>query len=352
MLEENFRSVVPYTPGEQPQDKDVIKLNTNENPYPPSPLAAKAISEFDADTLRLYPDPASTDLVNAIAETYNVSPDMVYTGVGSDDVLALSFLTFFNSGRPVLFPDITYSFYTVWTDLFRIPYEQLPLKEDLSIEPEAYMNRKNGGIVLANPNAPTGLYLADEYVEKIAAANPGSVVIIDEAYADFADSNSLGLVSKYENVIVVRTFSKSRSMAGLRIGYAIGCPKLIKALNDVRYSFNSYPMTRVSQAAGAAVLKDNDYFEETVKKIKATREWTKKALRELGFTFPDSKTNFIFASPPEGGKNANELFLELKKRRIYVRHFNGERVEDGLRITIGTDRQMKQFIDVLKELLS
>lgn len=316
-LEDNFRKVEPYVPGEQPNLPDMVKLNTNENPYPPSPKVAEALQKFELDSLRLYPDPASTDLVNALAERYHVQADQVYTGVGSDDVLAIAFLTFFNSVNRFV-PGITYSFYDVWAELFQIPYERPALDDAFALRWKIISAK--GGIVIANPNAPTGIRQSEEFLRAVIEANPNVVVIIDEAYADFSGYTALPLVDEYENVVVVQTFSKSRSMAGMRIGHAIGNTKLIKAMNDVRYSFNSYPMTRLSVALGVAALSDQDYFEETTAKIVATRERTKQALTELGFTFGDSMTNFIFATHKT--VPATHLFEELRKQHIFVRYFS------------------------------
>ena len=275
--EENIRKVVPYVPGEQPHVKDIIKLNTNENPYPPSPGVKKAHEEMEVSRFALYPDPAAKELVTALESYHGLDAGQVFVGVGSDDVLALAFLTFFNSDKPILFPDITYSFYDVWAELFQIPYERPALDDAFALRLEDYQC-ENGGIVIANPNAPTGIRQSEEFLRAVIEANPNVVVIIDEAYADFSGYTALPLVDEYENVVVVQTFSKSRSMAGMRIGHAIGNAKLIKAMNDVRYSFNSYPMTRLSVALGVAALSDQDYFEETTAKIVATRERTKQAL--------------------------------------------------------------------------
>ena len=345
--ESYVRKGVPYVPGEQPQEERMIRLNTNENPYPPAPGVQRALAGFNPDPLRLCPEPSSKVLVDAIASYYGLCSDQVFVGVGSDDVLAMVFLTFFNSGKPVFFPDITYSFYDVWADLFKIPYERPMLDGSFNIKPEDYM-RTNGGIVFPNPNAPTGVYLELDNVRKILDANRDVIVIVDEAYVDFAGRSALELLDEYENLIVVRTFSKSRSMAGLRIGYAIGGEELIKALNDVKYSYNSYTMNMAAIELGTAVLADKDYFNETVAKIVNTRENAKVRLRELGFTFPDSKTNFIFARPSK--ITAKELFEELKKRNIYVRYFTGDRVKDHLRITIGTDEEMERFYEAVREI--
>ena len=347
--EANIRKVVPYTPGEQPNESDMIKLNTNENPYSPAPGVEKALKALDADTLRLYPDPTAGDLVHAIAQNYHLKDEQVFVGVGSDDVLAMSFLTFFNSEKPVLFPDITYSFYDVWADLFRIPYERPALDENFHIKKEDYF-KENGGIVIPNPNAPTGVYEPLETFEEILQKNPDVVVIVDEAYVDFADGPSARtLIEKYPNLLVVQTFSKSRSMAGMRIGYAMGNKELIKSLNDVKYSFNSYTMSRVALLCGVEAVNDKAYFEKHVKKICDTREKTKKALAALGFSFPDSQSNFIFAS--HKSMPAKEIFTALKERNIFVRYFNKPGIDNYLRITIGTDEQMQALEAALREIL-
>ena len=344
--EENIRKVIPYTPGEQPNQPDMIKLNTNENPYPPAPGVEKALREMDTDTMRLYPDPTAGELVYAIAKNYGLKDEQVFVGVGSDDVLAMSFLTFFNSQKPVLFPDITYSFYDVWADLFRIPYERPALDENFHIRKEDYF-RENGGIVFPNPNAPTGVEMTLEEVEDIIRHNPDVIVIVDEAYVDFAGPSAMELVDKYDNLLVVQTFSKSRSLAGMRIGFAVGQPRLIKYLNDVKYSFNSYTMNLPSLKLGAAAVKDEAYFRETVGKIVATRERVKKELTDLGFTFPDSQSNFIFATHKSWP--AKELFEELKKEDIYVRYFASPRIDNYLRITVGTDAEMDELLAFLKK---
>lgn len=348
--EENIRKVVPYVPGEQPKKQNIIKLNTNENPYPPAPGVTEAVKSVDIDRLRMYPDPLVTDLVEAIASNYQVKNEQVFVGVGSDDVLAMIFMTFFNSKKPILFPDITYSFYDVWADMLRIPYEQIPLDEDFKICPKDY-SRENGGVIFPNPNAPTGELMDLAQIEEIIQANPDVIVVVDEAYIDFGGVSALPLIDKYDNVIVVQTFSKSRSMAGSRIGFAISNPTLIKYLNDVKYSFNSYTMDTVTIAAGTAAMRDLAYFEMTRDKIIQTREWTKQELKRLGFVFGDSKSNFIFAMHPD--VSGVELFEALKKNDIYVRHFSKPaRINEYLRITIGTDEQMHKLIDFLKKYLN
>ena len=346
--EANIRKVVPYTPGEQPNESGMIKLNTNENPYSPAPGVEKALKALDADTLRLYPDPAAKDLVHAIAGEYGLQDDQVFVGVGSDDVLAMSFLTFFNSKKPILFPDITYSFYDVWAELFRIPYERPALDEHFHIKKEDYF-RENGGIIFPNPNAPTGVSLPLSDIEDIVEHNQDVIVIVDEAYVDFGTQSALPLIEKYENLLVVQTFSKSRSMAGMRIGFALACPKLIKYLNDVKYSFNSYTMDRTAIAAGVAAVEDKAYFDETCNKIIETREWTKKELKALGFSFQDSMSNFIFATHKTCP--AKELFEALRGQHIYVRYFQKDRIDNFLRITVGTKEEMQKFIDFLKDYL-
>ena len=346
--EKNIRKVTPYVPGEQPKQKNVIKLNTNENPYPPSPKVTAALQALETDPLRKYPDPAAQQLTDAIADFYGLKPEQVFVGVGSDDVLAMCFLTFFNSQKPILFPDITYSFYDVWADLYRIPYECQPLNDQFEIVKEDYY-RENGGVIFPNPNAPTGILMPLEKIEDIIAHNRDVIVVVDEAYIDFGGVSALPLIEKYDNLLIVQTFSKSRSMAGMRIGYAMGNAKLIRYINDVKYSFNSYTMNRTALALGVEAIRDRAYFEETRKKIIETREWTKKELRTLGFTFGDSMSNFIFASHER--VPATELFEALRREHIYVRHFTKDSINNYLRISIGTREEMETFIRFLKEYL-
>ena len=346
--EENVRKVIPYVPGEQPKMQNLIKLNTNEFPYPPAPAVQKAVAEFDYDKLRLYPDPCIADLTAAVADLYGLKPENAFVGVGSDDVLAMAFLTFFNSDKKILFPDITYSFYDVWADLYRIPYEVQPLMQDFSIRKEDYFN-ENGGIIFPNPNAPTGVEESLEMIEEIIRRNPDVVVIIDEAYVDFGAKSALPLISKYDNLLVVQTFSKSRALAGARIGCAFGCEKIIKYLNDVKFSFNSYTINRLTEEIGCAALSDKEYFEKTVQKVINTRERTKVSLKELGFTFADSKTNFVFASHKT--VPAKELFDALRAEGIIVRYFNKPRIDNFLRISIGTDEEMDTMLAFLTEYL-
>lgn len=327
----------------------MIKLNTNENPYPPAPGVAEALKDFDAGRLRKYPDPAITDLIEAIADFYHVGADQVFVGVGSDDVLAMIFLTFFNSKKPVLFPDITYSFYDVWAKMLHVPYETIPLDADFHIHMEDY-RRENGGVIFPNPNAPTGELLPIGEIEEMIRQNPDVIVVVDEAYIDFGGESALPLIDRYDNLLVVQTFSKSRSMAGSRIGYAFGQPRLIQYLNDVKYSFNSYTIDSVTMELGCRAIADRAYFAETTQKIIATREWTKQELARLGFVFGDSKSNFIFAMHPK--VSGEQLFEDLKKADIYVRHFHKpERIREYLRISIGTDQEMQELISFLQNYL-
>lgn len=346
--EENVRKVVPYVAGEQPKDTDVIKLNTNECPYPPAPGVEKRAKELCVDRLRLYPNMDAAELVAAIADYYKVKESEVFVGVGSDDVLGMAFMTFFNSDKPILFPDITYSFYDVWAELFKIPYETCALDEAFRIRKEDYF-RPNGGIIIPNPNAPTAIFEDCSVLEEIVAENPGSVVIIDEAYVDFGAESMLPLIRKYDNLMVVQTFSKSRAMAGMRIGFAIANEKLIGYLKDVKFSYNSYTMNLPAIELGVEAVKDREYFENTVRKIIETREWTKVQLKNLGFTFTDSKSNFLFAT--HSRVPAQQIFDELRKRKIYVRHWNKPRIENYLRITIGTPEQMEKLCEALEEIL-
>ena len=300
---------------------------------------------MNADRLRLYPDPTASVLVDALAKQYQVDPEQIFVGVGSDDVLSLCFLTFFNSKKPILFPDITYSFYKVWAELYRIPYECPKVDETFRIRREDYY-RENGGIIFPNPNAPTAIYENLEFVENILTYNPDVIVIVDEAYIDFAGESAISLIDKYENLIVIQTFSKARSMAGMRIGYAISNKKLIRYLSDVKYSFNSYTMNQTSLLCGVESVRDQEYFEENLRKLKETREWTKQQLTELGFTYTGADANFIFVTHPV--YDAKQLFEALKKEGIYVRFWGSERIEQYLRITIGTQDEMEVLVSFLK----
>ncbi len=344
--EDNIRRVVPYVPGEQPKVDNIIKLNTNENPYGPSPRVEKVA--MDMEKLKLYPDPAASALVDAIAEYHGVTSDKVFVGVGSDDVLAMSFLTFFNSGKEILFPDITYSFYDVWAELYKIPYKAVPVDDNFRIIKEDYYG-ENGGVIFPNPNAPTSIAEPLSFVEDIVKNNQDVVVIVDEAYVDFGGETALPLVDKYDNLLVVRTFSKSRSMAGLRIGYAIGNPKLIKYLSDVKYSFNSYTMNMPSIILGVESIADDDYFKNTVAKVIDTREWFKAEIKKLGFTCPPSAANFLFIT--HESIPAKEIFEKAREAKIIVRYFNKPRIDNYLRVTIGTREEMESFLSFLNKLV-
>ncbi len=348
---EHIRKVTPYVPGEQPKQVGqgrMIKLNTNENPYPPAPEVAECLKGIDTEAFRLYPNTEAEPIVEALAERFALPRECFFIGVGSDDVLAMSFLTFFNGGQPVLFPDITYSFYDVWAEVFRIPYRRCPLDENFRIRKEDYL-QPNGGIVLPNPNAPTGVEEKIETLEEIVSANRACVVIIDEAYVDFGAESILPLVEKYDNLMVVQTFSKSRAMAGVRIGFAIAGEKLIGYLKNVKFSFNSYTMNLPAIEMGTASVLDDAYFRETTAKIIRTREWTKKEFARLGFLFTDSKSNFLFATHPK--VSAEELFVALKENNIYVRHWKKPRIENYLRITVGTQEEMGRLVSFIEQFL-
>lgn len=348
LWEANIKKVVPYVPGDQPKGDRLIKLNTNENPYPPAPGVERALRQMQVDQFRKYPDPAAGLLVQSLAERYGVGEDQVFVGVGSDDVIAMAFLTFFNSQKPVLFPDVSYSFYKVWADLFQIPYETPALDDNFQIHKEDYY-KENGGVIFPNPNAPTGLFLPLSEVEDIIKHNQDVIVIVDEAYIDFGGTSALELLGKYENLLVVQTFSKARSMAGMRIGYAIGHPDLIRAINDVKYSYNSYTMNIPSLLLGVEAVKDEAYFQETTKKIVATRERAKDRFKQLGFSFPDSMANFIFVSHER--VPAKDIFEALREHQIYVRYFAQPRLDNHLRVSVGTDEEMEELFTFLEQYL-
>ena len=345
----NLRKVEPYVPGEQSKDKDIVKLNANENPYPPSPEVIKAIKNFDCNTLKLYPDANAAEFKAAIAEFYNVKKENVFIGNGSDDVLALSFQSFFNSEKPIAYPDITYSFYPVWCELFSIPYKNYPLGSDFRINADDY-KAENGGVVIPNPNAPTSLGEGREFIEKIMDYNKDCVVIIDEAYVDFGGYSSVKLTKKYENLLVTGTFSKSRSLAGMRIGFAIGSEKLISELEAVKNSYNSYTVNSIAMAAGTAAIKDVDYFNKTVSMVIKTRERVKDELRSLGFEVLESQTNFLMAAHPE--KDMKDYFEYLKTQKVFIRYFNKPVINKYVRITIGTDEEMDIFLEKTKQYLA
>ncbi|MEE8056925.1 MAG: histidinol-phosphate transaminase [Pseudomonadales bacterium] len=338
----------PYVPGEQPKVLNLIKLNTNENPYPPSSKVLDALSEDKLDLLRFYPDPNSTSLKKALAKNCGVSEQNVFVGNGSDEVLALAFMTFFKQPEPLLFADITYSFYPVYCNLYAIDSVQLPLKDDFSINLDDYA-RPNGGIIFPNPNAPTGIGLPLQNIEALLKTNTESVVIVDEAYIDFGGDSAVALIEHYPNLLVVQTLSKSRSLAGLRVGFAVGNAALIEGLNRVKNSFNSYPIDCIAEVAAVAALEDVDYFNQCRQKIITTRDRTMVQLQALGFEVLPSQANFIFAKPVK--IDAADLFAQLRENNILVRYFPKPRIDQYLRITIGTDDEMKVLLDTLKTIL-
>lgn len=340
----------PYTPGEQPGNTgELIKLNTNENPYGPSPKVKDVVTSSEIEKLMLYPDPEAGVLVSAIADFYGIEKDMVMVGNGSDEVLAFSFLAFQSREKKIYFPEISYGFYPVFEKVFRTSGVGIPLDEDLRIDPKEYENL-DGTILIANPNAPTGIALGLSEIEKILETNHDNLVIIDEAYVDFGAESSVRLTDKYDNLLVVQTFSKSRSLAGSRLGFAVGNRELIADLNTVKYSFNPYNIDRLTILAGAASISDREYFEKTRKKVIDTREWTKGELEKLGFTVLPSSTNFIFAESDM--ISGEEYFNALRENNIIVRHFDVDRIRNYVRITIGTDDQMKRFADVTAEIIN
>ena len=341
---EKYASLTPYTPGEQPKDMKYVKLNTNESPFAPAPSVARAAAA-ECGKLQLYSDPESAGIRAKLAEIYGVTKDQVLVTNGSDEVLNFAFMAFADE---IAFPDITYGFYPVFAELNHIPYTEIPLKKDFSIDPDDYVNLKKT-IVIANPNAPTGACLSLSDIERIVAGNPDNVVIIDEAYVDFGGESAVKLVDKYENLLVTMTFSKSRSMAGARLGFGIGSEKLIADLNTIKYSTNPYNVNRMTEAAGIAALNDNAYYMANCQTIMANRAWTTARLRALGFTVLPSKANFVFAKSEQ--IDGETLYLELKRRGILIRHFTKERIKDFNRITIGTMEQMETLIGAIQDIL-
>lgn len=344
---EKYRSLVPYTPGEQPTERKYIKLNTNESPFPPSERAVAAAAEA-ARLLQLYPDPTCGELTAAVAAQCGVQPDEVLLTNGSDEILNFAFMAFCDAQHPAVFADITYGFYQVFAQLNGVPYRTVPLREDLSIDSTDYA-AAGGTVFIANPNAPTGLALSVEQVEGILKANPDNVVVIDEAYVDFGGQSCIPLIRKYDNLLVTQTFSKSRSMAGARLGFGVGCAALIQDLNTVKYSTNPYNINRLTMAAGLGTLADEAYTQANCAAIIATRQMTRAALCEMGFEVTDSHTNFLFARHTRIGGAA--LYAALKQNGILVRHFNQPRISDYIRITIGSEAEMKTFIAAMKAIL-
>ena len=343
-----YSSLVPYVPGEQPQDRRYLKLNTNESPFPPSPGVLAAVAE-EAARLNLYSDPDARALCAKMAQTYGVTPDRVIMSNGSDEVLNFAFMAFSSDERPLVFPDLTYGFYPVFANLNRLPYTEIPVKDDLSIDPADYCGEGKKTVVIANPNAPTGRFLPLSEIERIVSANPDGVVIVDEAYIDFGGESAVPLTDKYDNLLVVGTFSKSRSMAGARLGFAIGAPDLVADLNTIRNSTNPYNVNRMTLAAGVAALDDAAYYRENCEKIVSAREWTADKLAELGFAVIPSTANFLFARHPAIG--GRELYLTLKERGILIRHFDKPRIRDYNRITVGTKEQMRTLVASIEKIL-
>ena len=343
-----LKNLAPYTPGEQPQDQQYVKLNTNESPYPPSAGVITALNAKEASDLRLYSDPECKELKKALADYYKVEPENIYVGNGSDEALNFAFLSYATDGRGVAFADITYGFYPVFADLYHMPVQIVPLKSDFSIAPEDYYGL-NKTIVIANPNAPTGMALSRDAIEGIVKANPDSVVVVDEAYVDFGAESCVELTKIYPNLLVVQTYSKSRSMAGARLGYAIGNAELIRDLETVKFSTNPYNVNRLTLRAGVQAIAEQDYYTENCKKIMDTRAYTKEKLEKLGFTVLDSRSNFLFARKP--GTDGGAIYRGLKERGVLVRHFDKDPIRDYNRITIGTQEQMDIFLTKLEELL-
>ncbi len=345
---ETVNKIEPYVPGEQPRDKKYVKLNTNENPYPPSKKVLEAVKNSANEDLRLYPDPVCTELSEAIANFYGLDKENVFLGNGSDEVLAFSFMTFFSKDKTILFPDISYSFYPVYAEFFGLNYKMVSLDEDFNI-PLEELKKENGGVILPNPNAPTGKYISTDKLKELLEENKDSVVIIDEAYIDFGGESMVKYIKDYNNLLVVQTFSKSRSLAGSRIGFALGDKELIEGLNRVKNSINSYTIDRTALAVGKAAIEDKEYFEETRNKIIKTRENVSKALKEMGFKVLDSKANFIFISHKDF--EGQYLYEELRNRGVLVRFFNKDRINKFLRVTIGTDEEMDILIEKLRDII-
>ncbi len=345
---DKLRKIQPYVAGEQSKNPNIIKLNANENPYPPSPKVKEVLSNFNTDNLKKYPASDALELKNALAKAYNLNENQIFMGNGSDDVLALCFQAFFCSDKPILFPDLTYSFYPVWCSLFKTPYKNIPLDENFRINPDDY-KEENGGVILPNPNAPTGIYENLDFIKKILNNNTDCIVIIDEAYIDFGGESAISLLDKYENLVVVQTMSKSRSLAGLRVGYAFASAELISVLEAVKNSYNSYTMDSIAISAAAASLADNDYFKDTCNKIINTRQKTIQALEKLDFDVVPSMANFVLAT--HKSVKAVDIFEKLKAQNIFVRYFKIPRIDNYLRITIGTDDEMDKLFYALKNLL-
>lgn len=346
-LSKKYDRLTPYTPGEQPKERKYNKLNTNESPFPPSQKAIEAAAEA-ARSLELYSDPEAKRLTEAIASTCGVTPDCVLATNGSDEILNFAFMAFCDENTPAIFPDITYGFYSVFAELNRVPYEEVPLRDDFTINVEDYIG-VNKTVFIANPNAPTGIALSLEQIERIVESNPDNVVVIDEAYVDFGGESAISLTKKYDNLLVTQTFSKSRSMAGARLGFGVGCPALIADLNTIKYSTNPYNVNSMTMAAGLGVLSDPEYTVKNCQAVIDNREWTMNELKELGFSMTDSKANFIFAKHPE--IDGGELYARLREKGILVRHFTKPKIAQYNRITVGSCAQMEELVGAIKTIL-
>ncbi len=346
-LKEKYRALAPYTPGEQPQDKKYIKLNTNESPYPPSKKAIEEAAE-ELSRSQLYPDPDATRLIDTLARTYGVGRENIIVTNGSDEVLNFAFMAYCDENTPAVFPDITYGFYKVFADINRVGAKVIPLKEDLTIDIDEYIKAK-GTVILANPNAPTGIALPLSEIERLVLSDRERIVVIDEAYVDFGAESAVGLTKKYDNLLITMTFSKSRSMAGARLGFGIGSKALIEDLSRIKYSTNPYNVNRATAAMGVGALSDKEYFEKNLAKIKSARAETEKSLSDLGFELTPSRANFLFAKSKK--IEGEELYLKLKERGVLVRHFKSPRISDYVRITVGAPEEMQALIYTVKEIL-
>ena len=346
--QEKLRNVEPYQAGEQPKIKNLIKLNTNENPYHPGEKVISAISDFDAAILSLYPNPDADDLKHSLAQYHGLKDEQVFLGNGSDEVLALTFLTFFNGSDPVLFPNISYSFYPVYCDLYQMNYKEIILDQDFKMHVEDF-KQPNSGIIFPNPNAPTGLLVSLDFIEEVLKSNPESIVVVDEAYIDFGGESAVTLLEKYPHLLITQTFSKFRSLAGIRLGVALGNQEIIAKLYDVKNSFNSYPIDNITQQIGLVSVLNSQDMKEKCQKVIQTREYTKRELKNLGFEMPDSYANFIFIKHPQ--KDAEEIFKKLRENGILVRYFKKPRIDQYLRVTIGTQEQMEIFIENIKKII-
>lgn len=342
-----YEKLKPYVPGEQPKDMKYVKLNTNESPFPPSKKAQEAAA-IAAQKVQLYSDPECKDLVEALGKLTGLSKECIIPGNGSDENLNYCFMAFCDENTPAIFADITYGFYPVFAQINNLPYKEIPLKEDFTIDPKDYYNA-GGTVFIANPNAPTGIALTLDQIEDIVKNNPNNIVVIDEAYVDFGATSAIPLTKKYSNLVVTQTFSKSRSLAGARLGFAVACPELIKDLNTIKYSLNPYNVNSMTMAAGIGVLADEEYTKANCKTIQENRAWTIDQLRSLGFDVLESKANFIFAKSNK--IDGEQLYLKLKEKGVLVRHFTKERISQYNRITIGNKEQMEIFINLVKEIL-